>query len=185
MSSQQARQRAREELEETLKQHSKETLKQYSEYEQLDEGKLIHEISTLDLFRILRRMEKTNIVHGKFLLYVDDKLIEFSKLQNDVAQLKEDFIKFYETRGMTCPLSGSISELEEAIKVHLSETEKEQLVRKTTHSLREKWMREGKDEVRHEFKRIVTIIMLILTGVTAFAATMSWILGLWPTGGQL
>jgi len=179
MTSEQARQRAREELEETLKQHSEETLKQYSEYEQLDEGKLIHEISTLDLFRILRRMERTNIVHGKFLLYVDDKLIEFSKLQDDVAQLKEDFIRFYETRGMTCPMSGALSELESTLEDHLSDSEKKELVEKTTYSLREKWKREGRAEEVEAFKRQAKLVGLILTGISLFMGMTAWMLGIW------
>ena len=180
MTSQQARQRAREELEDTLKKVSEESLKQYSDYEQLEEGKLVHEISFVDLFKILRRLEESSNVHGKFLLHVDDKLIEFSSLQKEVAQLKKDFIEFYEDRGLTCPLKEPLKDIEETLHDHLSDAEKKELVEKTTFSLRERWKQEGKEEERYEFKKAATIVGLVLTGITVFTATMSWILGLWP-----
>ena len=180
MASEQTRKRAREELEETLKKVSEESLKQYSDYEQLEEGKLVHEISFVDLFKILRRLEESSTVHGKFLLHVDDKLIEFSALQKEVAQLKKDFIEFYEDRGLTCPLKEPLKDIEETLHDHLSDAEKKELVEKTTFSLRERWKQEGKEEGRNEFKKTATIVGLVLTGITVFTATMSWILGLWP-----
>ena len=179
MSSQQARQRAREELEETLKKVSEESLKQYSDYEQLEEGKLVHEISFVDLFKILRRLEESSTVHGKFLLHVDDKLIEFSALQKEVAQLKRDFIEFYEDRGLTCPLKEPLKDIGETLHDHLSDAEKKELVEKTTYTLREQWKQEGRQEEIESFKRTAKLVGLILSGISLFMGMTAWMLGLW------
>ena len=179
MASEQTRKRARAELEESLKKVVEESLKQYADYEQLEEGKLVHEISFVDLFKILRRLEESSNIHGRFLLHVDDKLIELSALQKEVAQLKKDFIEFYEDRGLTCPLKEPLKDIGETLHDHLSDAEKKELVEKTTYTLREQWKQEGKKEEIESFKRTAKLIGLILSGISLFMGMTAWMLGLW------
>ena len=155
--------RARQELEDTLRKFSD---IEYYEYEEVEEGNLVHKISPADLFRILRRTEQISIVHGKFLLYLDDRIIQLVGAQKE----KEEFVKI----------------LSEDFYKHLEKVAREEVIKTTTEEIKAQWRQEGKEEAEKAFglsaaifERRMKIIGAVFAGLTVVTATITWLLGIW------
>ena len=164
--------RARAELEKTLEHFSD------AEYEELD-GSVVKKITPVDLYRVLKRNEHIGSVHGKFLLYMDDRMTEFNGFRKEVQQLQKDVAEYCNDRIESCPILPMVREIEEDLGNHLSATEKAEIVTKTTESLKAKWKEEGREEERFRLEKTVKIVSLVIAIITAATGLITWFLGIW------